>query len=246
MDFDNSIQRICLWSGPRNVSTALMYAFAQRPDTTVVDEPLYGHYLRVSGADHPGRDKLLATMDCDGRQVIEKLILGPSDSPVRFFKMMAHHLVDLDRSFLDHTINVILTRDPVEVLPTLSVQLGAPALADTGYEIQLWLYEDLTRRGRDIVVLDARELLLDPAGVLEQLCKKLGLNMDPCMLAWPAGARDFDGAWAPWWYHNVHRSTGFEPYRPKTEPFPEQLKPLLALARPLYQKLHSASIKAGR
>jgi len=222
-----------------------MYAFAERRDTTVVDEPFYGHYLRVSGADHPGRDTSIEAMDCDGCRVIKNLVLGPSESPVRFFKMMAHHLVDVDLAFLEHTVNVILTRDPAEVLPTLAVQLGTPTLADTGYEVQVSLFEDLSKAGQDVVVLDARELLLDPPGVLEQLCDRLGLAMDPGMLEWQAGAREYDGAWAPWWYHNVHKSTGFIPYKPKTEPFPEALKPLLSVAGPLYQKLYSAAIKAN-
>lgn len=222
-----------------------MYAFAQRRDTTVVDEPLYGHYLRVSGADHPGRNTILADLECDGQHAIDQIVLGPSESPVRFFKMMAHHLLDLDRAFLEHTVNVILTRDPAEVLPTLTVQVGTPKLTDTGYDVQVSLYESLTEQGQDIVVLDARELLLDPPGVLEQLCGRLGLAMDPAMLKWPAGPRDYDGNWAPWWYHNVHKSTGFIPYRPKTEPFPERLKPLLEVTRPFYQKLYSLAIKAN-
>ncbi len=244
MNLTPLIQRICLWSGPRNVSTALMYAFAQRHDTTVVDEPLYGHYLRVSGADHPGRDSIIESMDSDGEQVIEQLILGPSESPVRFYKMMAHHLVDLDWAFLKRTLNVILTRDPAEVLPTLSVQLGAPTLADTGYQVQVLLFESLAEAGQEIVVLDAHELLLNPENVLDQLCTRLGLGMDPAMLNWPAGAKDYDGVWAPWWYQNVHKSTGFVAWHAKTEPFPEHLKPLLEQAIPLYQKLYAASIRA--
>ena len=221
-----------------------MYAFAQRPDTTVVDEPLYGHYLRVSGADHPGRETVMKSMDCNGDHVIQDLILGPSESPVRFFKMMAHHLVDIDLEFIEQTTNVILTRDPAEVLPTLAIQLGTPGLADTGYKIQVELLESLADTDTAIVVLDARELLLDPGSVLDQLCQRLGLEMDSSMLAWLAGARDFDGAWAPWWYHNVHKSTGFMPYHPKTAPFPEELEPLLSEAAPLYQKLYAAAIKA--
>jgi hypothetical protein len=182
-------------------------------------------------------------MECDGNRVVEKLILGPSESPVRLFKMMAHHLRDLDTSFLEKTTNVILTRDPAEVLPSLSVQLGVPTLADTGYKTQVDLVDRLGAAGQDVVVLDARELLLNPASVLGQLCGRLRLTMDDSMLSWPAGAREFDGVWAPWWYHNVHKSTGFIPYQPKTDPFPGQLKPLLAEAAPLYEKLYTVAIK---
>ncbi|MCZ6816928.1 MAG: sulfotransferase family protein, partial [Planctomycetota bacterium] len=115
-----TVKRICLWSGPRNVSTAIMYAFARRSDTRVVDEPLYGHYLRVSGADHPGRDEVLVDMDCDGQRVIRDVVFGPCDRSVLFLKQMAHHLMEMDTSFLSRTINVLLIRDPREMLPSLA------------------------------------------------------------------------------------------------------------------------------
>src|SRR5262245_29116068 len=118
MSLTRSVKRINVWSGPRNVSTALMYSFAQRSDTRVVDEPLYGHYLRVSGAPHPGADEVMADMSTDAAQVIGEVIMGPCDRPVLFMKQMAHHLVDLDRSFLAKTINVLLIRDPVQMLPS--------------------------------------------------------------------------------------------------------------------------------
>ncbi|MGH9362868.1 MAG: sulfotransferase family protein, partial [Thermoanaerobaculia bacterium] len=135
--------RLNVWSGPRNVSTALMYSFAQRPDTRAIDEPLYGHYLRVSCAAHPHAAEVMAQMDCDGERVVRETILGPSDRPVLFCKQMAHHLVDLDRGFLAETANVLLTRDPRDVLPTLAKQLAQPALRDTGYAAQIELLEHL-------------------------------------------------------------------------------------------------------
>src|SRR5262245_14504199 len=130
------ILRLCLWSGPRNVSTALMYSFAQRADTRVLDEPLYAHYLRVSGAAHPGRDDVLRAMEPDGAKVVRDVVLGPSDRPVLFQKHMAHHLVDLDRGFLAKTTNVLLVRDPAEVAVTLAKQLGTPTLRDVGIRAQ--------------------------------------------------------------------------------------------------------------
>lgn len=238
--------RINLWSGPRNVSTALMYSFAQRADTRVVDEPLYGHYLRVSGADHPGREEVMAAVDCDGERVVRRVILGPCDRPVLFLKQMAHHLVDLDRGFLTATANVLLIRDPAEVLRSLRHQLGRPRLADTGIAVQSSLFDELSRGGGEPPVVDSRELLLAPAVVLERLCRRLGIDPDPVMQSWPAGGRAEDGIWAPHWYANVHRSTGFQLYRPKTGEFPERLRPVLDEARPHYERLlrHALRVEA--
>lgn len=230
-----------MWSGPRNVSTALMYAFSQRPDTTCLDEPLYGHYLRVSGADHPAAREVMNAMECDGAKVVSAQLLGPSKTPVLFCKQMAHHLRDLELDFLDRVSNAVLIRDPREVLPTLSVQVPQPTLADTGYQNQLALLE---RFGSSLPVVDAQQLLLNPPAVLEQLCERLGLSFDDSMLNWPAGAKVFDGVWAPHWYHNVHRSTGFAPYRVKTEPLPEYLQGLLEQCEPLYQQLRECAINA--
>ena len=237
--------RINLWSGPRNVSTAVMYSFAERPDTRVVDEPLYGHYLRVSGAEHPGREEVMAAVDCDGERVVRQVILGPCDRPVALFKQMAHHLVDLDRSFLERTANVLLIRDPAEVLRSLRHQLGAPRLADTGIAVQSELFDELRGHGQDPPVVDSRELLLAPAAVLERLCRRLGLEADPAMLSWPAGGRAEDGVWAPHWYANVHRSTGFQPYRPKAGEFPDRLRPVLNEARPHYERLLRHAIRGA-
>ena len=237
--------RIHLWSGPRNVSTALMYSFAQRADTRVVDEPLYAHYLRVSGARHPGRDEVLAAQDDRGERVVAQRILGPWDRRIVFFKQMAHHLVELDRAFLARGRNVLLTRDPEDMLPSLAQALGAPTLRDTGYAAQTDLLEDLLALGQDPPVLVARELLADPRGVLARLCERLGIPFDGAMLSWEPGPRPEDGVWAPHWYAGVHRSRGFEPYRRKEAPFPSALVPLLEECRPRYQRLAARAIRAG-
>jgi len=232
-------RRICLWSGPRNVSTALMYAFAQRPDTRVIDEPLYAHYLRVSGADHPGRREVLAHLEADGPRVVREVILGPCDRPVLFMKQMAHHLVELDRGFLGQVHNVLLIRDPIEMLPSLAKNIPAPTLRDTGLKTQVELLEQLRALGQTPPVLDAKQLLLNPRGVLSALCERLSIPFDDAMLSWPAGPRPEDGIWAKHWYHNLHQSTGFAPYQPKTDPFPDHLRPLLAECQPLYAALAS-------
>jgi hypothetical protein len=237
--------RINLWSGPRNVSTALMYSFAQRTDTRVVDEPIYAHYLRVSGAEHPGREEVLAAMESDGETVVRDVILGESDRPVVFFKQMAHHLVRIDHSFLAECANVLLIRDPAEVLTSIVRQIPQPKLDDIGIEKQHELFDELRALGQDPPVLDSRELLLDPEGVLTQLCARLGIPFDAAMLSWPAGPRPEDGVWAPHWYDNVHRSTGFAPYRPKSEPPPEHVSPVLEAARPHYEALYERALKAA-
>lgn len=240
----HTTRRINVWSGPRNVSTALMYSFAQRADTRVVDEPLYGHYLAVSGADHPGADEVMAHMNTDADAVIRDVILGPCDRPLLFMKQMAHHLVDLDHGFLAQTINVLLVRDPTEMLPSLAETLAQPTLRDTGLAMQSALLAELLALGQSPPVLDARELLLDPPGVLAQLCAQVGVAFDPAMLFWQPGPRPEDGIWAKHWYHAVHQSSGFQPYRPKSTPVPGWLQPLLAECLPHYAQLTQYAIRA--
>ena len=234
-----------MWSGPRNVSTALMYSFRQRADTAVVDEPLYGHYLRSTGADHPGAREIMETIELDGERVVREVILGPCERPVHFFKNMAHHLPGLDPSFMSDITNVLLIRDPKEMLPSLTRQLPSPILRDTGLREQAGILDSILARGEEPIVLDARELLLDPRAVLRQTCSRLGIPFEEAMLSWSAGPKPEDGVWAKHWYHNVHSSTGFAPYRPRTEPFPERLRPLLAECLPLYERLRYYAIVAG-
>jgi hypothetical protein len=241
-----STLRLNVWSGPRNISTALMYSFAQRADTRVVDEPLYGHYLRVSGAPHPGADEVMAAMETDGQRVVSEVILGPCDQPLLFLKQMAHHLTNVSWTFLSKTTNVLLVRDPVQMLPSLAQNLAEPTLRDTGLALQTKIHRYLCERGEPPVVLDAKQLLLNPQQVLSQLCLRLGIDFDETMLRWPAGARPEDGVWAKYWYDNVHRSTSFEPYREKNEPFPPRLLPLLDECRSHYELLAQMAIRADK
>ena len=237
--------KLSVWSGPRNVSTALMYSFRQRPDTVVVDEPLYGHYIAVAGPGHPGEREVLKTVDRDGERVVREIILGPCERPVHFFKNMAHHLAGLDLGFLGSVTNVLLIRDPREMLPSLAKQLTHPTLRDTGLAEQVEILEVMLEDDGEPVVLDAKELLLDPPGVLERVCGALGITFEEAMLSWPAGPKPEDGVWAKHWYENVHASTGFGPYSPGAEPFPERLEPLLEECLPLYQRLRGYAIVAG-
>ena len=238
--------RICVWSGPRNISTALMYSFAQRRDTTVVDEPLYGHYLSKTPAEayHPGSAEIIATLDNNGERVIRDIVLGDYGTPIVFHKQMTHHLVELDWSFMAHTVNVILTRDPVDMLPSYMKNVEQPTMVDVGYAKHIELLDYLRSLGQEPPVLDSKQVLLNPRKVLGKLCEQIGIPFDEAMLSWEAGARPEDGCWAPYWYHNVHRSTGFGVYRPKIAPFPEPLKPLLADCLPYYERLREMAILA--
>lgn len=241
-----SALRICLWSGPRNISTALMYSFAQRSDTVVYDEPLYAHYLSKTPARdyHPGADEVIRTMENDGEKVVRDLILGYHPKPVAFFKHMTHHLHQLDLTFLSQTVNVLLTRDPVEMLPSFAVQIKKPNLGDVGYKAHIELLNYLHSIGQTPPVLDSKQVLHNPRKVLGELCQNIGIPFQEAMLSWKAGARPEDGTWAKYWYQSVHHSTGFGKYSQKSEPFPESLKPLLEECIPLYEQLSRLAIKA--
>lgn len=235
--------RISVWSGPRNISTALMYSFAQRPDTGVVDEPLYGHYLKVTGSEHPGREHLMQVLEKDAEKIINDTILSYHDKPVYFIKNMCHHLVGLNEAFLDQLVNLFLVRDPREMLPSLVNQLPRPELRDTGLDQQIYLYNKLKKAGKDTFIFDAKDLLLNPEGMLRAFCGFVGIPFYKQMLAWEAGARPEDGAWAPYWYHNVHKSTGFGSYEPKNEKIRPDLQPLMDESIALYEELYKNAVK---
>lgn len=239
-----SVKRVSLWSGPRNISTTLMYSFAQRKDTQVFDEPLYGYYLKNSEAKnyHPGSEEVLKTMETNGNKVVE-MMLRNAEKPVLFFKNMTHHLLpELNRGFLKDLVNIILTRDPVAMLPSYAEVVTAPTLEDVGYKMQVELLEQLQVADIPVVVLDSKAVLLDPESQLKKLCQAIDIPFDKAMLHWAPGARPEDGSWAKYWYGNIHKSIGFIPYQPKTNPFPEKLKPLLEECLPYYEKLVSFSI----
>lgn len=238
--------RVNCWSGPRNVSTALMRSFAQRSDTRAFDEPLYGHYLFTTRAPHPGLEELIEILETDSGKVIRDLILGPCDRDVMFFKQMVHHLTpDVDLGFLNRCVNVLLIRDPAEVIASLVNQLPEPTMRDVGLERQVQLFRDLRARGQDPPVVDARQLLLDPEPVLRELCRTVGIPWDPAMLSWPPGPQPEDGVWAKYWYDNVHSSTGFQPYRERSRQVPDHCRELLERCRSHYNELIPHAIRAG-
>lgn len=233
----DDVTRINLWSGPRNVSTAVMYAFRERPDTSVVDEPLYAHYLCRTGAEHPAVQDVIRSQDTDGAAVVRTVLLGPSPTPVRFFKHMAHHLVALDTGFLSEMNNILLTRDPEQMLPSLINQVPNVEIEGTSLPMQVRLLDWILEGGGSPIVIESKRLLTDPEATLRAVCEALNLDWFPGMLSWEEGPKPEDGVWAQHWYHNVHRSTGFDPYREKTEPFPARLRPLLEDCLPLYERL---------
>ena len=229
--------RINMWSSPRNLSTAMMYAWRQRADTTVVDEPIYAHYLRVTGRRHPGDADVLASQDPDGEAVVRDVMFGDYDKPVVFFKQMAKHLVGLDRSFLSDFSNILLTREPHDMLTSLQVQLPDATLDDTGFPELVEILDVLLASGEEPLVVETRALLLDPRSVLSELCARLVLDFDESMLHWPAGPKPEDGVWAPHWYAGVHRSTGWQRYEAKGAVLHGALVAVLDEAIPLYERL---------
>jgi len=229
--------RVNVWSSPRNLSTALMYAWRERVDTTVVDEPLYAHYLATTGRWHPGRNEVLASQSTDGAAVIEEVVLGEYETPIVFFKQMAKHLVGLDRAFLSDCRNVLLTRDPFDMLTSLQRQLPDATIDDTGFVELAEILDHVVAAGERPVVIDSKVLLLDPPAVLRRLCERLDVPFDEAMLSWPRGPKPEDGVWAPYWYDAVHDSTGWATWHPKDADLLPELEPVLAEASALHERL---------
>jgi hypothetical protein len=229
--------RIAMWSGPRTVSTALMRSFENRPDTVVVDEPLYGYYLARTGIDHPGRDEIIGAMPTDWRSVLAGLTGAalPAGVSVLYQKHMTHHLLpEIDRTALTGLTHAFLIRDPRQLLASYARVRSQPTLADLGLQQQAEIFR--TFGGP---VIDAADILRDPPAMLGALCAALGIAFDPAMLSWPAGPRPTDGVWAPYWYEGVWRSTGFGPYRPTPAAagLLAELEPLAAQCQPYYDEL---------
>jgi Sulfotransferase domain len=223
-----------MWSGPRNVSTALLRSFGARGDTVVVDEPMYAHYLTVTGLEHPGRADIIASQPTRWQDVAANLT-GPLPEGVRVYyqKHMTHHLLpEMGRDWIGMLSNAFLIRDPDHVVASYAKVRGEPTLADLGYAQQAEIF-----RAFGGPVVDSADLLRDPAGVLRRLCAALGVGFDPAMLAWPPGRRATDGVWAPYWYANVEASTGFAPYDPRPAQVPDRLRWLAEKARPYYDEL---------
>jgi len=236
--------RINLWSSPRNISTAMMYSFAQRDDTIVFDEPLYAHYLKITNSDHPGKEEILGSQNNDGEEVIQEIILANHNKPISFFKQMTHHLVDVTLDFLSQTKNIIFIRDPKQIIASYAQVRNDVTMQDVGIEKQWQLYNHLTKNNLHCIVLDSNEILKSPANVLQQLCNTLQISFTEKMLHWPAGAKPYDGIWAKYWYDNVHQSTGFEKQKTSERNLPVYLERLYKECQEIYEQLYPYSIKA--
>jgi hypothetical protein len=239
----NIAKVINLISGPRNISTALMYSFAQRTDTTVFDEPFYAVYLSKSDAEHPGKD-LVLTAQSPSEPEVRSLVENSTDCSVVFVKNMAHHMEVLSSPWIKGAINVFLIRDPKQIIASYAEVIDTPVMRDIGIEYQHQLFETLIERQENFIVVDAGLLLQDPAKVLDKLCNRCAIGFDPKMLTWPAGPKSYDGIWAPFWYDNVHRSTGFQKQQTSSRPLPSHLEELYAQAKRYYEKLLPFSLKA--
>ena len=244
---DKTPVRVAMWSGPRNISTAMMRAWGNRPDTFVCDEPLYAHYLQRTGRRHPGAEEVIAAGETDVSQVT-RWLLGPVPRGRRVFyqKHMTHHLLpDMDRGWLKKLTNCFLIRDPRQVLTSLAKHVPDATLADTGFPQQAEIF-DLVRgwAGRTPPVVDARDVLNNPRGTLSLLCEAVGVEFSDRMLSWEPGLRDTDGVWAKYWYKEVETTTSFRPYRPKDEPLPPGMEALLPECQRHYGRLHAQRLRA--
>ncbi len=229
---------INMWASPRNISTAMMYAWAQRADTTVWDEPMYGNYLVVTGIEHPMRDEILASVPTDADAIVEQMLHGDWGTPLVFYKNMAHHLVGFDVEIVDTMENFLLTRDPREMLASLARGFGRPpTMRDTGYDVQVAIVDRILASGRRPIVVNSRSVLEDPRGTLEALCDALGVPFDEAMLSWPPGPKPYDGVWGAHWYTRLHTTTGFEPPTAPNEALPDDLEGIYRRCLPLYERL---------
>jgi hypothetical protein len=233
--------RLACWSGPRNISTATMRAWENRPDCEVVDEPLYAWYLAHTGLDHPARDEVIAAGESDWQRVVDSLTRPWPDGPtLQYQKHMAQHLVPaLPRDWIGQLRNVLLIRDPAEVVSSYLRSRASVTPEDIGVLQQLELHEQL---GQEVPVVDAADFLRQPEAHLRWLCTYAGVEFLPAMLSWPAGPRESDGVWAPYWYDAVLRSTGFEPYRPRQVELTPEGYAVVASVRPAYETLYAARL----
>ncbi|MCF7222787.1 sulfotransferase [Marilutibacter chinensis] len=240
-----SALRIAMWSGPRNISTAMMRSWENRPDCVVSDEPLYAAYLAATGLDHPGRDEVIADGETDWRRVATALTgPAPGDAPVWYQKHMNHHLLaGMDRGWIRQLHNVFLIRDPDEVVASYIRSRAEVAQEDIGLLQQAELYDELAAAGAPPPVIDAGDFLRDPEAHLRVLCDLLGIEFSPRMLRWPAGPRDSDGIWAPYWYDAVWKSTGFAPARPRDIHLDGAARKVADACRPAYEWLHARRMR---
>ena len=232
--------KIAMWSGPRNLSTAMMYAFAARGDCAVWDEPVYAAYLEATGADHPMRDEVLAAQETDAQRVAAICAGAVPDGATHWYmKHMPHHMIaGFPLDWAGGCVNVHLIRHPARVIASYAERRGEMTLEDIGFAQQLRLWEALPGP-----VIDSADIRADPARALARLCAEIGIDWAPAMLSWPAGPKPFDGAWAPHWYDAVHRSSGFAGPEGPLPDVPDDRRGLLTDALPLYEAMRDGALR---
>ena len=230
---------IAMWSGPRNISTALMRSWASRPDTRVIDEPFYAHYLQETGYNHPGADEIIASYETDWRLVIDQLLTNDNRKAIFYQKHMTQHMLQhIDRAWLSEIANCFLIREPRRMLLSFAKVIPEPRLDQTGLPQQVELFNYVKRAsGQAPPVVAARDVLRNPEGTLRCLCAALDIAFDPAMLRWRPGAHASDGVWAKHWYASVERSTSFAPYQADDTPAPENMRALLEDCQRLYDQM---------
>jgi hypothetical protein len=234
--------RIAMWSGPRNISTAMMRAFENRGDCAVVDEPFYAHYLAYTLLNHPGREEVIAAGETNWARVVDMLTGPVPDGKAVFYqKHMTHHMLShIGHDWFGAVTHVFLIRDPREVLASYLKSRPHATAEDIGVLQEAELYDEITARtGTPPPVIDADEFLRAPEAHLRALCTLLQIPFTDRMLHWPAGPRASDGVWAPYWYDAVLKSTGFEPWRERDRRIPAQHAPLIERCLPVYESLFS-------
>lgn len=232
--------RIAMWSGPRNISTAMMRSFASRPDCAVVDEPFYAAWLFETGKDHPMRNEVIASQPTDWRQVVRKLTGPVPDGRAVFYqKHMTHHLLDhYTWHWLKTVTNCFLIRDPAAVLASYTAKWEDLKAEDLGFHQQKRIFDwVVSETGQTPVVVDAADILRDPASALSGLCAAVGIPWTDAMLGWEPGPKPYDGVWGAHWYGAVNASGGFAPYKPREVEIPDRLMPILDACRPLYEAM---------
>ncbi|MBU38699.1 MAG: sulfotransferase family protein [Euryarchaeota archaeon] len=238
--------KIAMWSGPRNISTAMMYAFDNRLDCHATDEPLYANFLMSTGTQHPGAHEVMREYETDLEQVISQLTGPiPRGKTIWYQKHMCHHVMDdSDISWIDGLTNCFLIRDPREVLLSLSKITDSIDLRSTGLPQQIRIMEHVTKESGFIPpILDSKEILENPRALLGELCDSVGINFDHKMLSWEPGPRDCDGVWAEHWYSSVWSSSGFAPPSIREGELSPHLSGVLEEAMPLYQKLREIRVR---
>ena len=207
--------RIAMWSGPRNISTALMRSFENRSDSFVTDEPFYAYFLKESGEDHPGREEIIQSQSSDWETVASELIGSiPQGKTIWYQKHMAHHILDYSNlDWINSVFNCFLIRDPKEVICSYVKRFKLIDHKQLGFNQQLRIFKKIKRKtGETPVVINAKDVLEHPEKILKKLCKILKIEFSKSMLNWPSGKRATDGIWAPYWYSEVEKTTGFQPY----------------------------------